>query len=543
MADNDYIRSPGPDRESGPDVTSAPETMTPPAGVPPTGEHAPRPESTGSSGGTGGQPASSASPRPLWTLDPTSPEDDGSYGSSPFAGPSREGGAYGANPADPVNPAGAPTVPTAPWMPTEPPPPPIGVPPYGPAGPDAGPSRPGSFGPGPYGPGYGPGPYGGPPLAPPAGSPGGPRGPEPARARPTGPGWLAVAVIAALIGAAVGAAGYGIADRVNGPKTTVVRSSAVPGSNTNLAGKPLDIQGLLAKVQPAVVSIGVSGSEGQGAGSGMILTADGEVLTNAHVISGATTIKVTLNGESSGRAADLVGADAQNDLALVKIRGASGLPTVELGTSETTRVGDQVIAIGNALALPGGPSVTEGIISAKDRTIDTYDNLIQTDAPINEGNSGGPLVNATGQVIGINTLVIRGTGNTRGVAEGLGFAIAVDTAKPIIDQLRKGGPKEGGAFLGVSSQTLTPDIKDSVDTGASDGAIVAEVVPGSAAADAGLQRYDVIVDIDGQQVKTSSDVSRIIRSKNPGDKVSITYYRGQDKKTVTVTLGSRPAGG
>ncbi|HEX2850772.1 MAG TPA: trypsin-like peptidase domain-containing protein [Acidimicrobiales bacterium] len=414
-------------------------------------------------------------------------------------------------------------------MPTEPPPPPTGIGPYGSPPPPPG------------------GPYGGPPFGGPGGpgAPGGsPRAAEVPRAsRPTGPGWLAVAVIAALIGAAVGAAGYGIADRVNGSKTAVVRSSAQPGSNTKLAGTPLDIQGVLAKVQPAVVSIGVSGSEGQGAGSGMILTADGEVLTNAHVISGATTIKVTLNGESQGRAADLVGSDAQNDLALVKIRGASGLPTVELGSSEATRVGDQVIAIGNALALPGGPSVTEGIISAKDRTIDTYDNLIQTDAPINEGNSGGPLVNASGQVIGINTLVIRGTGNTRGVAEGLGFAIAVDTAKPIIDQLRKGGPKEGGAFLGVSSQTLTTDIKDSVDTGASDGAIIADVVQGSAAAVAGLQRYDVIVEIDGQPVKTSSDVSRIIRAKNPGDKVTITYYRGQDKRTAQATLGTRPAGG
>ncbi len=480
MADHDYSRSPGPDRESDTDP------------------------------GTGGPPP--PADRGSWWR----PGDD-VFGPPPDARP-------------------------GPWMPAEPPPPPVGAGPFGgsspgPAAPPAGPppAPPAALVPPtrPYGwPGAEPVPGG----APPGGGPRSPRGPG-------GPGWLVVAVIASLLGAAVGAAGYGVADRIDGNDTKVVRPRAVPGSNTKLAGPTLDIQGVLAKVQPAVVSIGVRGSEGQGAGSGMLLTADGEVLTNAHVIAGATNIKVTLNGESQSRAADLVGADDQNDLALVKIRGASGLPTVELGSSEAARVGDQVIAIGNALALPGGPSVTEGIISAKDRTIDTYDNLIQTDAPINEGNSGGPLVDAHGQVIGINTLVIRGTGTSRGVAEGLGFAIAVDTAVPIIDQLRKGGPKADGAFLGVSSQTLTPDIKDSVDTGASDGAIVADVVDGSAAADAGLRRYDVIVEIDGQKVKTSSDVSRIIRSKNPGDKVTITYFRGQDQRTAEATLGTRPPGG
>jgi S1-C subfamily serine protease len=288
------------------------------------------------------------------------------------------------------------------------------------------------------------------------------------------------------------------------------------------------------------VAVGVEGSQGRGAGTGVILTADGEVLTNNHVIEGATTIEVTLNGESTPRRADLIGAEPSADLALIKIRGASGLATAELGTSAGARVGDDVVAIGNALALPGGPTVTEGIISATNRTLPEVglDGLIQTDAAINHGNSGGPLVNAAGEVIGINTAVIRGGGSD---AEGIGLAIAIDTAKPIIEALRKGGiPDDQRAFLGVSSQDLTPDIKDNIGTPANAGAVVAEIVPGSAADDAGLERLDVIVRIDGKDVQGAVNVGSAIRAKKPGDKVTIEYYRGDARRTTTATLGVRP---
>src|SRR5436309_14143850 len=165
----------------------------------------------------------------------------------------------------------------------------------------------------------------------------------------------------------------------------------------------------------------------------MILTADGEVLTNAHVVDGATDIEVTLIGERTARAADVVGVDTTADVALIKIRNASGLPTVKLGSSADLRVGDSVVAIGNALDLGATPTVTEGIVSALNRSIDAPDEslagLIQTDAAINPGNSGGPLVDAKGEVVGIDTAIA-------GDAQNIGFALAIDNVKPIVDDLR-----------------------------------------------------------------------------------------------------------
>jgi S1-C subfamily serine protease len=260
------------------------------------------------------------------------------------------------------------------------------------------------------------------------------------------------------------------------------------------------------------------------------------------VVEGASRIQVTLNGERDARAADLVGADPASDLAIIKIRGARGLPTVELGSSGDARVGDDVVAIGNALALPGGPTVTEGIISAKDRALPEagLDNLIQTDAAINHGNSGGPLVNARGQVIGINTAVLRGNGSD---AEGIGLAIAVDTAKPILEQLRRanGGrttPSANRAFLGVSTADLDATTRDNLNTPATDGAVVVEVVPGSAADRAGLQRLDVIVKINGKDVRSSVNVGTIVRGLQPGDTITIEVFRGSERRTVTATLGT-----
>jgi S1-C subfamily serine protease len=363
-----------------------------------------------------------------------------------------------------------------------------------------------------------------------------------------------VAAVSALVGALIGTGAYAAVDRIRGDEVatdgarqgigsgSAGTASQPTGPNISLAGKPLDIQAVLAKVQPAVVAIGVSGSQGLGAGTGVILTADGEVLTNNHVVEGATTIEVTLNGERTARAADLLGTEPDADLALVKIRGAKDLPFATLGSSAGARVGDDVVAIGNALALPGGPTVTEGIISAKDRTLAEagLDGLIQTDAAINHGNSGGPLVNAAGEVIGINTAVIRGGGTD---AEGIGLAIAIDTAKPIIEQLRKGGTAaDEKPFLGVSSQDLTPEIRQNIDSPADSGAVIAEVVAGSAADAAGLKRLDVIVKIDGRDVQGAVNVGSAVRAKKPGDTVEIEYYRGDEKRTTTATLGRRPSG-
>ncbi len=222
--------------------------------------------------------------------------------------------------------------------------------------------------------------------------------------------------------------------------TTVVQTA----SSSQLAGDSLDVAQVVAKVEPAVVSIQASTNQGPfastAAGSGIILTSDGEVLTNAHVVNGASSIKVTLNGESQSRTATLVGIDTSADLALLKITGASGLPTVTIGKSSEMAVGDDVVAIGNALALQGGPTVTSGIVSALNRSIDTdsgqMTGLIQTDAAISSGNSGGPLVNAAGQVIGINSAAAASTQNT--TAQNIDFAIPIDKAMTVVQQLRSG---------------------------------------------------------------------------------------------------------
>jgi S1-C subfamily serine protease len=246
---------------------------------------------------------------------------------------------------------------------------------------------------------------------------------------------LVVAVLAGSAGGLVTRTLYPVASST----TTVVRAASSQLSNSSL-----DVAQVVDKVGPAVVSIQASSNQGPfsgtSAGSGMILTSDGQVLTNAHVVNGANSITVTLNGQSQARAATLVGIDTNNDLALLKINGASNLPTVSLGKSSNVRVGDDVVAIGNALALEGGPTVTEGIISALNRSLGAgsgeMPGLIQTDAPISSGNSGGPLVNASGQVIGINTAVATSSQGT--TASNIGFAIPIDKALTVVEHLRAG---------------------------------------------------------------------------------------------------------
>jgi putative serine protease PepD len=359
-----------------------------------------------------------------------------------------------------------------------------------------------------------------------------------------GPAWPLVALIAALVGAAAGGgAATLLTDDDNA--TTTVRYEA----NSAPIAQPRDIQGILAKVQPGVVSIRTSTFQGgdlfgtqpvRGAGTGMIISADGEVLTNAHVVNGATSIKVTLFGETEARDADLLGSNPASDVAVLKLRNASGLPTVTLGDSSRIQVGDQVVAIGNALALPGGPSVTLGIVSAKDRSLDAEDvqleSLIQTDAAINPGNSGGPLVNSDGDVIGMNTAI-------RGDAQNIGFAIAMNTVKPMLDTLKRGGGSvTSTAFLGVSAQTLTPEVQRQFDFSVDKGAIVVTVTAGSPAENIGLLRADVITSFDGKAIETAEELVTAVQAKKPGDKVEIVYHRGGQERRATVTLGSRQVG-
>ncbi len=246
-------------------------------------------------------------------------------------------------------------------------------------------------------------------------------------------------VVAALL---AGSSGALVTHALEPPSTTTTVVQAAPSSQ--VAGTSLNVTQIAAKVEPVVVSIEATSNQGPfastAAGSGIVLTSDGEVLTNAHVVQGATSIKVTLAGESQARSAELVGIDTNADLALLRISGVSGLQAADLGSSADLQVGNDVVAIGNALALEGGPTVTSGIVSALNRSIGTESGqmtgLIQTDAPISSGNSGGPLVNAAGQVIGINTAVAGSSQNT--TAENIGFAIPIDQAMSVVAQLRAG---------------------------------------------------------------------------------------------------------
>jgi serine protease Do len=277
-----------------------------------------------------------------------------------------------------------------------------------------------------------------------------------------------------------------------------------------------------------------------GAGTGVVIGEEGFVLTNWHVIGGANVVRVTLF-DGSEHEADLIGSFPDDDIALVQIRDDVTLTAAELGSSADAKVGDDVVAIGNALNLGGPPSVTEGIVSATDRTIQapetTMQGLIQTDAAINPGNSGGPLLNAQGQVIGINTAIISD-------AQNIGFAIPIDSIKPLIEELKlgRGTVTPDSAFLGVITESVDAipqaDL-DEFEVSASSGAFVSSIQPGSAAERGGLQEGDVITRIDGERVTSNTDVGDIIRSRNAGDEITIEYERAGRKETVTVELGTR----
>jgi len=240
--------------------------------------------------------------------------------------------------------------------------------------------------------------------------------------------------------------------------------------------------------------------------------------------------------DGSSLDAEIVGNDPSSDLAVLKV-DASGLATVELGDSEAVQVGDDVVAIGNALALEGGLSVTQGIISGTGRTVETdaggaLVGMLQTDAAINPGNSGGPLLDADARVIGINTAIANPQS-----AQNVGFAIPASRAKPIIEDLRLG---RAPAFLGVTTQTVTPAVARERDLDVTEGAYVSSVTPGSPAADAGLHDGDVILEISGEPIKGSADVQTVVRTHRPGDTVTVVVDRDGERVSLDATLTERP---
>ncbi|MBI2886055.1 MAG: trypsin-like peptidase domain-containing protein [Chloroflexi bacterium] len=328
--------------------------------------------------------------------------------------------------------------------------------------------------------------------------------------------------------------------------TTAAPQPAAPGRAGGEAGLP-SVADVAAAVRPAVVSITtrdlaldffLQPIQQEGAGSGVIFDAAGYIITNNHVIENARNIQVSLPDGRTFDRATVVGRDPLTDLAVLKVQG-SNLPAAKLGDSDRLRVGDWVIAIGNALSLEGGPTVTAGVVGALGRSIQestgaVLDDLIQTDAAINPGNSGGPLINLQGEVVGVNTAI-----DTRG--QGIGFAISVNSARPILDQLVQNG-RVVRAFMGVRVSMMTPAIASQLRTSVTEGVVIVSVQRGAPAAAVGLQPSDVITKLEGRAVKTTRELQATIRQKKPGDRLQVTYLRDGREQTATLTLEEMPGG-
>jgi len=274
----------------------------------------------------------------------------------------------------------------------------------------------------------------------------------------------------------------------------------------------------------------------EGQASGFIVSPDGYVMTNAHVISGADEITIILNDGREFDEVDIIGVDEQADVALVKIKDTNNLPTVELGDSDSLEIGEWVVAIGNPFGLT--ETLTVGVVSALGRKLggrNVYQDFIQTDAAINPGNSGGPLLNLEGKVVGMNSAII--TGMDQGYM-GIGLAIPINMAKNIQQQLIETGTVKRG-FAGITMQDISSDMTDFFELESTDGAIVTSVIEDSPAEQAGLQKDDVIIQIDDKQISDTQDVRNIIGFTSPGTDVEITVIRDGREKKVVMKVGSQ----
>jgi len=377
--------------------------------------------------------------------------------------------------------------------------------------------------------------------------------------------WLAAAAVLGGGVALGGAAAVGALD-TDGSTTVVEQTSAAPSTVPAVAGKGLTVNEIYKRMGPGVVqitsTIGASTStdgqfqqSSQALGSGFVLDKEGHIVTNYHVIDGATSIEVRFSNDDTLKAT-LVGSDPSTDVALLKVdASADALTPLSLADSTRVEVGDPVVAIGNPFGLER--TVTTGIVSALQRAVKapngySIDHVIQTDAAINHGNSGGPLLNTLGAVIGINSQIETGGSGDGNV--GIGFAVPSNTVKSVIDQLLASG-KVDHAYLGVSAIAITPDIAKSFNLPVSEGLVIQTVGEGSGAAGAGLKvgtkqaviagesfrmGGDVIVSADGKSVGTIDELRDVVASHKPGDKIELEIYRGGEKKTVTVTLGRQP---
>jgi S1-C subfamily serine protease len=386
----------------------------------------------------------------------------------------------------------------------------------------------------------------------------------------SGAGWtrLGSFFLAALVGGGAAVGIGAVLDSDGGATTTVFSTVAGPvDSSTRIpadSSGAMSVQEIYQHAGPGVVQITSTSVDSSdpffgpqprvSLGSGFVIDKDGYIVTNYHVVESARQIEVNFSGDDRVQAT-IVGVDPSTDLALLKVNAqARALTPLPLGDSDAVRVGDAVVAIGNPFGLER--TVTAGIVSALQREITapngyTIDKVIQTDAAVNQGNSGGPLLNTRGQVIGVNSQIEpgSGTGNL-----GIGFAVPSATVREVFAEIRENGKVEH-AYLGVQTQAIDEVLAQTYRLPVDTGVIIAEVIPGSPADDAGLKDGDrtvivggtsyvlggdIVTAADGEQLASPDDLRRLIGEKDPGDAMTLDIRRGESKRTVSVTLGRRP---
>ena len=373
-------------------------------------------------------------------------------------------------------------------------------------------------------------------------------------------------VVTAAFGAAAAVGAVALLGGFEGSTTTtVVTETAAPRAAAVPSTGGMSVNEIYERAAPGVVQIASTNKNADASsgdlppsalGSGFVVDKAGHIVTNFHVVEDADEIRVSFSNRDTVEA-ELVGTDPSTDLAVLRVESqASALTPLPLGDSDLVRVGDPVVAIGNPFGLDR--TATAGIVSALQRLITapnqfTIDHVIQTDAPINRGNSGGPLLNAQGEVIGVNTQIETGGISTGNV--GIGFSVPSNTVEDVVAQILQTGRAEH-AYLGISGHAVTPDLAETYNLPVESGVLVEEVRPASGAAKAGLEAGetrvvvagetydlggDIIVAADGEQVSSIEKLRDAIAARKPGDKIKLRIYRDTKKTSVTVTLGRQPS--
>ncbi|HEY8491445.1 MAG TPA: trypsin-like peptidase domain-containing protein [Dehalococcoidia bacterium] len=361
---------------------------------------------------------------------------------------------------------------------------------------------------------------------------------------------MAGLVLLAMAGAACREGNGGSAAATQPTPTAQAESSRNSTTPAAAEGSPLSVVDVVERVRPSVVHIQAQGLRlgggrslpASGVGTGVIWDDAGHIVTNNHVVTLDSDVPAErfIVSLTDGRTVEarLVGRDEMTDLAVIKI-DADNLTPAAFGDSDAMKVGEPVVAIGHALDLEGGPTVTTGVVSAKDRSlqVDTAEvslaGLIQTDAAINPGNSGGPLVNLRGEVIGINTAAARDTGTTS--VQGIGFAVPSNTVREVAQQIIRNGRVRRGT-LGIMAQDVTPAVARNMGIQVEHGVLVVDLVRGGPADRAGLRAGDVIVSVAGEEVQNLGELADVLLRHPPGETVSVEYVRGNDTETARVTL-------